>query len=101
MSTKAQQLQADLAKAIADIAAEMPLARTVQLYQFAMFLKNHPLPAEETFAEVAADQLRWEAQFAATDDAKLAALLSAVETEIHEGKTSAMFDEHGEFLEHP
>jgi len=88
-----------LVKAISDIAAAMPLARTVQLYQFALFLKTHPLPTEETFEEIAVDEARWDEQFAATDDNKLAALAAAVEAEISGGKTLPMFDEHGEFIE--
>lgn len=100
MVTKVQQTQADLVKAIADIATTMPLARTVQLYQFALFLKAHPLPTEETFEEIAADEALWDTQFAATDDDKLAALAAAVEAEINEGKTTPMFDEHGEFVEY-
>ncbi|MGB9670531.1 MAG: hypothetical protein ACPLXR_05170 [Halothiobacillaceae bacterium] len=101
MVTKIKQTQADLVKAITDIAAAMPLARTLQLYHFALFLKTHPLPTEETFEEIAADEALWDAQFAAMDDDKLAALIAAVETEINEGKTLPMFDEHGEFIEHP
>jgi hypothetical protein len=100
MATKIQQTQTDLVKAIADIAASIPLARTVQLYQFASFLKTHPLPTEETFEEIAADEALWDAQFAATDDNKLAALVAAVEAEIDEGKTLPMFHADGEFIEH-
>lgn len=100
MATTIQQTQAALVKAITDIAAAIPLARTVQLYQFARFLKTHPLPTEETFEEIAADEAIWDAQFAATDNGKLAALVAAVEAEINEGKTLPMFDEHGEFIEH-
>ena len=100
MTTKVRQTQADLVKAITDIATAMPLARTMQLYQFALFLKAHPLPTEETFEEIAADEALWDAQFAATDNGKLAALVAAVEAEINEGKTLPMFDEHGEFIEH-
>jgi len=100
MATKMQQTQADLVKAITDIAIAMPLARTVQLYQFALFLKTHPLPTEETFEEIAADEALWDTQFAATDDDQLAALMAAVETEINEGGTLPMFDEHSEFIEH-
>jgi hypothetical protein len=99
MATKIQA-QTDLVKAITDIAAAMPLARTLQLYEFALFLKSHPLPAEETFEEIAADEALWDAQFAATDDDKLAALVTLVEAEINEGKTLPMFDERGEFIEH-
>lgn len=100
MATKIKQTQADLVKAIADIASTMPLARTVQLYQFALFLKTHPLPTEETFEEIATDEVLWDTQFAATDDEKLAALVAAVENEIKEGKTLPMFDERDEFIEH-
>jgi hypothetical protein len=87
-------------KAITDIATTMPLVRTVQLYQFALFLKTNPLPTEETFEEIAADEAQWDTQFAATADEKLAALVATVEAEINEGKTLPMFDEHGEFVEH-
>jgi hypothetical protein len=93
------QAQTDLVKAISDIAAAMPLARTVQLYEFALFLKSHPLPAEETFEEIAADEALWDVQFAATDNDKLTALVASVEAEINEGKTVPMFDERGEFVE--
>jgi hypothetical protein len=96
MKTRAQT---DLVKAIAEIAASMPLMRTVQLYEFARFLESHPLPAEETLEAVAEDEAQWDAQFTATDEGKLAALIASVETEINEGKTSPMFDEHGGFIE--
>lgn len=92
--------QTELVKAITDIATAMPLARTVQLYEFAFFLKAHPLPAEKTFEEIVADEALWDTQFAATDDDKLTALVASVEAEINEGKTLPMFDEHGEFIEH-
>lgn len=78
----------------------MPLMRTLQLYEFARFLESHPLPAEETLEAIAEDEAHWEAQFAATDEDKLAALISSVEAEIEERNTSPMFDEHGEFIEH-
>jgi hypothetical protein len=101
METKIRQTHADLIKAITEIAAAMPLARTVQLYQFALFLKTHPLPTEETFEEVATDEVLWDTQFAATPDDTLAALAAAVEAEINAGEILPMFDEHGEFIEHP
>ena len=94
------QTQTDLVKAITEIASAMPLARTLQLYEFALFLKSHPLPTEETFEEVAADEALWDTQFAATADDKLVALVASVEAEINEGKTLPMFDERGEFIEH-
>ncbi len=72
----------------------------MQLYEFALFLASHPLPMEETLEEIAADEALWDAQFAATDDDKLADLIAAVESEISEGKTFQMFDAQGEFDEH-
>jgi|GEM_PF-118225 len=100
MDAKIPNTHADLIKAIAELAATNPQARTVQLYQFALFLKTHPLPTEETFEEIAADEAIWDTQFAATAEDKLAALVAAVEREINEGKVLSMFDEHGEFIEH-
>ncbi len=93
------QPQVNYIKAIAEIAASLPPARTVQLYEFALFLKSHPLPSEETFEEIAADEAIWDAQFAATDPAKLAALVASIEAEINEGGALPMFDERGEFIE--
>lgn len=63
--------------------------------------ETHPLPTEETFEKVATDEARWDAQFAATDNDALTALVAAVEAEINAGHTLPMFDEHGEFIEHP
>jgi hypothetical protein len=51
-----EQGQADLVNAIREIAAKMPLARAIQLYEFALFLKSHPMPAEDTLQEIAADE---------------------------------------------
>ncbi len=93
------QVPADLVKAISDIAATIPLARRLQLYEFALFLQSHPLPTEETLNEIAADEALWDTQFAATDDEKLAKLVASVESEIKEGETLPMFDERGEFVE--
>ncbi len=100
MAIKMQRTQADLVKAIADIASTLLLARTVQLYQFALCLKTHPLPTEETFEEIATDEALWDAQFTATEDENLAALVAVVESDINEGKMLTMFDERGEFIEH-
>jgi len=69
MTTNTQQTQADLIKAITDIATTLPMAQVMQLYQFALFLKMHPLP-EEMFSEILADEALWESQFASTDDSK-------------------------------
>ena len=93
------QAQTDYIKAISEIAANIPLVRAMQLYEFALFLKSHPLPSEETWETIATDEALWDAQFSATDDEKLAALVASVEGEINAGRTSLMFDEHGEFIE--
>ena len=95
-----RQSQSDLAKAIGEIAKVMPLARTMQLYEFALFLQSHPLPAEESIEAIAADEKLWEQQFAATSDHKLAAIVATVEAEIDAGQTLPMFDEHGKLIEH-
>jgi hypothetical protein len=58
------------------------------------------MPIEETLEEIAADEALWDAQFAATEDDKLAALVASVEAEINEGKTRAMFNKRGKFIEH-
>ena len=93
------QAHSDLVKAITEIAASIPFVRRMQLYEFALFLESHPLPAEETLEAIAADEAEWDAQFAATDDDKLAKLIASVEAENSENKTQPMFDEHGEFIE--
>lgn len=92
--------QTDLVKEISEIAAAIPLTRRIQLYEFALFLESHPLPTEETLAAIAADEAHWDAQFAATDEDKLAKLIASVEGEISENKTQPMFDDRGEFIEH-
>jgi hypothetical protein len=89
----------DLVKAIAEIAASIPPTRRIQLYEFALFLESHPLPAEETLEAVVEDEAEWDAQFAATDEDKFSKLIASVEAEISEGKTQSMFDEQGEFIE--
>lgn len=53
----------------------------------------------ESEVAIAADEAVWAAQFAATDEDKLAALVTAVEAEIQEGQVWPMFDECGEFIE--
>jgi hypothetical protein len=98
MSTKTSDKK-DLVKAITEIAETIPFPRRVQLYEFALFLESHPLPAEEAIESIAADEAHWEMQFSATNDEELAKLIASVETEIEEGKTTPMFDENGEFIE--
>lgn len=94
------QTQTDLVKAITGIAATMSPARTAQLYEFALFLQSHPLPAEETLEQIAADEALWDAQFAASDSDKLSALVASVEAEINNGNVLPMFNARGEFIEH-
>ena len=93
------QAHPDLIKAITEIAASIPLVRRMQLYEFALFLESHPLPAEETLEIIAKDEAEWDAQFAATADDKLAKLIASVEDEIDDNKAQPMFDKHGEFIE--
>ncbi|MBI3959724.1 MAG: YgiT-type zinc finger protein [Chloroflexi bacterium] len=52
-------------------------------------------------AKIQADEAQWDAQFAATDDGKLAELVAAVEAEINDGRTLPMFDAQGNFREYP
>jgi len=93
------QSQTDMVRAITEIATSIPWPRVTQLYDFAIFLKTHPLPTEETTEEITTDEERWSSQFAATDNNKLDALVASVEAEIDTGKTLPMFDKHGEFVE--
>ena len=86
-------------QAIAEIVEAMPLARRIHLYEFALFLKSHPLPNEDTLEAMAADELAWNAQFEATDANQLEALAATVEAEIHLGQVAPMFDEQGQFIE--
>jgi hypothetical protein len=91
--------QTDLVKAITQIASSIPLARRIQLYEFALFLETHPLPIEETLEAVAADEAQWDAQFAATSEESIASLIAAVEADVNAGRTDPMFDKNGEFIE--
>ena len=93
------QAEKGLVKAIAEIAERIPFSRRAQLYEFALFLESHPLPAEEAIEAIAADKAQWDAQFSGTDGDKLTRLIASVEAEIEEGKTTPMFDEDGNFIE--
>ena len=93
------QTRTDYVKAITEILATMSPARLMQLYEYAIFLKSHPLPFEENSDLIAEDEAHWDAQFAATDEAKLDALVASVEAEINAGNTMPMFDEQGKFIE--
>jgi hypothetical protein len=59
------------------------------------------LPAEETLDAIVADEAHWDAQFAATDEGKLSALVASVEHKIDAGESAPIFDERGEFSERP
>jgi len=93
------EAQTDFVKAIAEIAASIPLLRRKQLYEYALFLESNPLPVEETLEAIAEDEAQWEQKFAGTDDDKLAALIASVEAEINKEKPQPMFDDDGEFVE--
>ena len=92
--------QTKMVEAIAEAAASMPPTRTAQLYEFALFLQSRSLATDDHAAEIAADEALWDAQFAATDDGKLAALLASVEAEIAAGGTLPMCDAFGALIEH-
>lgn len=92
-------LKTNLVEEINEIVAAMPRARQIQLYEFALFLKSHPLPAEKSLEAVLEDEAKWNEQFAATDDEKLSELVASVEAEIDEGNTMPMFDPDGNFVE--
>ncbi len=93
------QKEKDFVSAIGEIAIDMPLARIVQLYEFALFLKSHPLPAEESIEEIIADEALWDKQFADTSDESFSALVASVEAEINKEGTQPMFDVNGSFVE--
>jgi hypothetical protein len=92
--------QTEMVAAIAEVATTMPLTRTAQLYEFALFLQSRSLTTDDDAAEIAADEALWDAQIAATDDVKLAALLASVEAEIVADEMLPMFDARGDFVEH-
>ncbi len=84
----------------------MPPASVERLYEFAVFLKTHPLPytledehvAKSEEALIEEDEAIWTAQFEATTDEQFAAMIASVEAEIDEGKAMPMFDEQGNFI---
>jgi hypothetical protein len=89
--------QVDYTKAIVAIVNTLPIERKVQVYEYVLFLQSRSQAADA--AQVEVDEALWDAQFAATDDAKLAALIETVEAEIQTGQAVPMFDEQGEFVE--
>lgn len=65
------------------------------MLDFAQWLKER---AAQEAAELAADDAKWDAAFAATDPAKLRAWLAEDEDEIAAGETLPMFDDEGRWL---
>ncbi|MCS6909193.1 MAG: hypothetical protein NZM11_01285 [Anaerolineales bacterium] len=53
----------------------------------------------ETDEQIAADEALWDAQFAATPESRLDALVTSVEAEIQAGKSRPMFNDRGVFNE--
>ena len=88
----------DYAQEIATIVEAMPLERKVQVYEYALFLQSRSPIAEETQAQIEADEAWWDAQFTATSDEKLAELVAAVRAEIRNGNTMPMFDEYDRLI---
>ena len=84
----------DYAQMIAQLAAQLPEDRAAQLYAFARFLVAEA--AEETEAELAAEDAAWEAALTRHPDS-FAALKTQALADIAAGNTSPMFDERGAF----
>lgn len=89
----------DYTRAIAAVVDTLPPERKVQIFEYALFLRSRPGSEGELQAVIEADEAWWDAQFAATDDSKLAALVAEVEADIRNNNIEPMFDENGEFIE--
>lgn len=81
---------------VVDLVMALPPERLVSVYDFALFVKQHPLsptPEVDIFGETAdqvrADEERWDQQFAASRD-KLRTLARQAGTEFRAGRTKPM-----------
>ena len=81
---------------VVDLIMSLPPDRLVSVYDFALFVKRHPLPSllegdifGETEDEVRADEERWEQQFAASHD-RLRAMAGEAAAEYRAGRTKPM-----------
>lgn len=89
----------DYTRAIAAVVDTLSPERKAQILEYALFLRSRPLSDNELQAVIEADEAWWDAQFAATNGAKLAALVAEVEADIRDNNVMPMFDEDGEFIE--
>jgi len=87
--------QTDYTQAIAAILATMPDERRMQVYEYALFLQLRSHQAGETKVQIEADESWWEAQFAATDDKKLAAFIAAA---VADGETTGIAIKDGKLI---
>ncbi len=81
---------------VIDIVMPLPPERLLSVYDFALFVKGHPLPPApetdifgETQDEIRADEVRWAQQFAASRD-ELRAMAREAAAEYHAGLTQPM-----------
>ncbi|MCL5998376.1 MAG: hypothetical protein M1546_20335 [Chloroflexi bacterium] len=79
--------QIDYTQAIAAIVATMPDERKAQVYEYVLFLQARARVAKGGQAQVEADEAWWDAQFAATDEARLAAFIASA---MAEGESSGI-----------
>lgn len=77
-----------------NIVRTLPSAQVEQILQFARYIQTQTLDefafaGDETPEDIAADEARWDAQFAATQDG-LRRLADEIRAEIRAGKSSPM-----------
>ncbi|HFD39515.1 MAG TPA: hypothetical protein ENJ31_06665 [Anaerolineae bacterium] len=104
-----QDLPTYYAQAVASLVAELPAERAAQVYDFARFLQNQPVPVltidqDEDWLYDSEEQMRaedtlWEETLARHRD-KFDALLQAAYAEIEAGTTQPMFDSEGNLITH-
>lgn len=96
----------EIAQAVAELVAGLPLDRAAQVYDFARFLQAQPLSAagvtndlpwlDDSEAQMQAEDEIWEATYTRHRD-RFRALKEAALDEINADATHPMFDESGEF----
>jgi len=85
---------------VVDLIMSLPPERLASVYDFALFVQQHPLPSMpegdifgETEDEIRADEERWEKQFAASRD-KLRAIAGEAAAEYRAGRTKPKESHH-------
>ena len=81
---------------VIDLVMTLPPDRLPSVYDFALFVKQHPLPLTpeadifgEAQDQIRADEERWDQQFAASRD-ELRAMAHEAAAEYHSGRTQPM-----------